>query len=216
MFGDKIRQVASNVIDSYTVSLLHFDNSAIQDETGKVWTASNCSLTSTYSKFGGKSLYIPGGSEGYINTSNLSGLDFGTGDFTIDFWCLPGYSYSSGSVPIYNTSSNSVDVVINNGMFMMNINFNSGSNILCWGGPSVVAYTWYHVAGVRNGNVFSLFVNGVLAQSKTQSGINISSPTTYVRFGGPAGGSFTGCLDEFRVSSIARWTAKFTPPTSPY
>lgn len=72
-------------VDEYTVSLLHFDG-GLTDETGKVWTAQNgAAINTTQSKFGESSLYLNGTNQ-YLATLGSTDFDFGSGDFTIDWW----------------------------------------------------------------------------------------------------------------------------------
>lgn len=79
---------------------------------------------------------------------------------------------------------------------------------------------WVHNAIVRNNGTLSFFKNGTKT-SDMSVGTNLpynngleyrinyyGTDTTYSKF--------KGKIEEFRVSSIARWTANFTPPASPY
>lgn len=82
---------------------------------------------------------------------------------------------------------------------------------------------WNHIAQVRNGNTLTLYMNGVsvgsanvAGRSYTQLGTGYS--TAYV--GGGYNSStlnvWIGYQCESRISSIARYTANFTRPTSPF
>ncbi|HPC33867.1 MAG TPA: hypothetical protein PL061_13005, partial [Syntrophales bacterium] len=65
-------------IDSYTKSCLHFQN--------RVWTFyGNAQIDTAQKPFGTGSLLLDGSGD-YIGTVDSPDFDFGTGDFTIDFW----------------------------------------------------------------------------------------------------------------------------------
>jgi len=86
---------------------------------------------------------------------------------------------------------------------------------------SVTTHTWYHVAFVRSGNSWYIFLNGV-SQSLTLGGGSFSNSQPDVaaelQIGPRASARYlNGWLDEFRVSNgVARWTSNFAPPTARY
>ena len=70
--------------------------------------------------------------------------------------------------------------------------------------------TWTHVAAVRDSNGTRLYQNGVLGLSETfDTGNNYTDG--YCDIGNGLNGGFVGYMMEFRISSIARYTAAFTP-----
>ena len=74
--------------------------------------------------------------------------------------------------------------------------------------------TWTHIAFVRTGNDFKLFVNGTQAGSTVT---NSSSFTNYAATLYMFYDKYAGYADEVRVSKgIARWTTNFTAPTTAY
>jgi hypothetical protein len=63
----------------------------------------------------------------------------------------------------------------------------------------------------------SLYVDGTLDGSVTNSTSVVAASTARIGSYNGSIGRYSGMLDEFRVSKgIARWTADFTPPTQPY
>ncbi len=81
--------------------------------------------------------------------------------------------------------------------------------------------TWYHIAVVRNGNNFILFVDGTIVSTQVDAtGFTSMLPSFNngrSRFGNGANVyTLDGWLDEMRYSNIARWIANFTPPTEAY
>ena len=79
----------------------------------------------------------------------------------------------------------------------------------------VVANTWYHIAAVKNGSTVKVYLNGVERASATISGtpsadLRPLSIGSYYRIGANA------FIDEIRISNTARYTAGFTPSTTPF
>jgi YD repeat-containing protein len=81
---------------------------------------------------------------------------------------------------------------------------------------------FYHVAFTRQGSTLRLFVNGVLVQTATQTGIALDGgkPLVIGRYpsgGGTADNWFNGYIDELRITKgVARYTVSFTAPTAAY
>jgi hypothetical protein len=95
-------------------------------------------------------------------------------------------------------------------------NVTSGTN-----GGAISVNTWNHIALVRNGNVFTPYVNGV-AGTTTTSSATLSSTTGFCimserPLSQPNGsGVATGYASNFRaVIGTAVYTSNFTPPTAP-
>ena len=204
-------------VDKYTVSLLHFDNDFI-DETGKLWTAHGSpSVSSVESKFGGKSLYLDGSS--YLTSQNSDDFNFGSGDFTIDWWeyrtsfakTSRVLSVMQGTYPPFVVGQASLDggsnyvCLTSNGSSWDILNgFNLGTQNL---------NQLNHYAIVRKGNTFYGFKNGVLISTATSS-LSILTPSADITIGYDMSNNlfFPGYIDEFRVSKgIARWTENFNP-----
>lgn len=95
---------------------------------------------------------------------------------------------------------------------------------------SLSAATWNHWAVVRNNSVLTVYINGTASGSTyTTTGNSIAS--TYPLYigggiGGLSSGNFSsssatvvnlnGYQDEIRLSNSARYTAAFTPSTTPF
>jgi hypothetical protein len=73
---------------------------------------------------------------------------------------------------------------------------------------------WHHLALVRDSSTLRLFVDGVQEGTAAITGtVNDSTASLVVgNYATFAGASWTGWIDEFRLSvGVARWTADFTP-----
>ena len=221
------------VDDSYTKALLHFNGSdtstTFTDESGKTWTgAVTAQLDTDQKKFGTASLLLDGDSD-YISTPDHADFDVGSGDFTIDFWVrFNGIPGQSETITFFSqrtaTSENfSMALFFNSTLkwyFRYSTDGSSYTNIegLTTHTPSL--NTWYHVACVRNGSNFDIYIDGQKQTTKTISGTIYNSSAVFMIGAATPGAPvafFNGWIDEFRFSKgIARWTANFTPQSEEY
>jgi len=222
--------VNAGVDDANTVSLLHFDapnnSTTFTDESGKAWTSSNAVISTDQSKFGDSSAYLDG-TNGYLATGDSNDWDFGSGNFTVDFWAYFNAN-NVGYQPLisnYGTGDGQGWIIImeqNNTLCFYGSPNNSGwgAGNMCTGfTPNI--HTWYHFAVVRSGNSFLFYVNGTVLANATYSGTlakgsNGMMVGRYLNFPGGAR-TFNGYIDEVRISKgIARWAPNFTPSNEEY
>ena len=167
-----------------------------------------------------------------VYTNNISSFVFGTSDFTIDFWIkrVGTCKYSGVFCPIGNTQWNYVaggwQICLDNAgtslLFSATNNTNPSNvtiaNVII--ASSLTLNTWYHIALVRKGGVIKSYVDGVLYNTFTCS-ISLTAQGSILigKHDGRSDQSFAianHCIDEFRVSNIARWTNNFDVPIKPY
>ena len=162
----------------------------------------------------------------YLQMADGDYKTFGSNDFTIEAWVYPtsvgsgfgnyiwGDTASSGAT---NTSSTAVGY-FSSGKFGAYITV-AGPTILDMSSSSLTTpiNNWYHVALVRNGNTFSLFIDGVLSNSATNSNavLDSSQILTVGRTGAYSGLNFVGYVSNYRiVKGTALYTNSFTPSTT--
>jgi RHS repeat-associated protein len=165
-----------------------------------------------------------GNTSSYLTIPDSPDWNFGSEDFTIDFWVkfnsldsnqgFMGQSYDGWN--FWNLIWLQADHRL---YFDSNVDGGQGDGTFyCSFSPDVD--TWYHIAVVRSGSDCLMFINGV-SQPVTeyipwgiQGDISDSLKIGYA----PDNGSYlNGWLDEIRISKgIARWTSDFTPPQEPY
>lgn len=225
--------LSTGSLDSYTSLLLHMDgingSTNFIDQTGKtVTTYGSAQLDTSQQKFGTASGKLNvGSSNSCVSVPIDSSLQFGSNDFTIDFWVnFSSVSSNMDFVRVYDNSwpYDNWDLVYDtvNGIGAY-IYAGTGGTILPW---TYFPYTfsinnWYHVAFIRHGSTVTTYVNGSSIGSASISGsFYTASAGTVFPIGyslKDSAGGLTGWIDEFRVSNgIARWTSNFTPPTAPY
>jgi hypothetical protein len=158
---------------------------------------------------------------GYIVASN-SLLNISTGNFTIEAWLyfnsvaagqqpLSIYSNTSVSFAIYTTSSGKVNYYLSSNGASWNIA--SGVQI-----GSIATSQWYHIALVRNSNVFTPYLGGV-SGTQTTSSSSLNSQQQFVAGVSPnfSTGWFNGYIDDVRITKgVALYTSNFTPPTAAF
>lgn len=175
------------------------------------------------SKFGEAScLFIPGGTDSflfYVDHADWTPA----GNFTFDCWIRVDSLADNRTICHH---SNTVDAnnrytlsVLSTGAIQFLV-ISGGSTIITLSSAiSVIAInTWYHIALVRSGNDFNIYVDGVSVASVTDSDA-IPNFNQHFRIGIREDGTtspMSGWIDEFRFSHVARWTANFTPPAQAY
>ena len=165
--------------------------------------------------------YFDGTGDYYRFANNELGFQMGSNNFTCEFWINPvgtgspqriinnwGLSTNAAaSWEIYTTSTT---------VGFAGSTAGASNQFICTG--TITKNRWQHVAAVRNGNIFSLYVNGVLQQSNTQA-ITLQTATTATIGSRYNAGSYTeafsGYLADLRViKNVAVYTAEFIPPTT--
>lgn len=168
-------------------------------------------------KFGGASAVFTG-SAGNLTLDGSSDFAFPNGtDFTIDFWLRP--NSVSGQHTIYDsrpTSTSGYYVTLYTTGTQIAFYTNNGAIITA---GAIATGTWTHIALARQGTSTKLFQDGVQIGSTytdTNSYLNGASRPILGSDGYSAANYANDWVDQLRVSKgIARWSANFTPPTSP-
>lgn len=199
-----------------TVALFHFDGAngsqVIKEESGQVVTVNgSAALSTAQSKFGGSSL-LTNAANAYVSIADSPSLQFTT-DMTIEYW---QYLLADGSDQV-SVSKGEAFIEIYFSALQARADIASVSNLFN-GLTGLALNQWQHIALVRKGstNTYYIFINGALIASVVSAlpwGTVAGSPFC---IGGHSGGTFTGMIDELRISKIARYTASFTPQTAPF
>jgi hypothetical protein len=126
--------------------------------------------------------------------------------------------YVKGSISVY-----SYLVFVNgNGYLQANI-FGTGGSVALLAPSLWATNTWCHVAVTRQGNVFRLFVNGLIVSiitAPSSFGALVASAGPLSLANDTAGtygwGAVPGYIDEFQIiNGAAIYTQAFTPPAAP-
>lgn len=214
-------------------SLLISGNGGISDASPSSHTLStygNVTTTSDSPYSTGKSMGFNGN---YLTTTD--GVDFSDNDFTIELWWYPTSTGRQGlfhgsygadwSIGIdYNSTYSNPTLgfwASSNGSTWDLVNSDPGGNGVTTGSPTQNA--WNHIAYVRNGSTFTLYLNGVNVGEVTGITESIHNKTTthgqsigtWWKATGWGGGPMSGNVADYRITLDAVYTENFSVPTEP-
>jgi hypothetical protein len=206
-----------------TSLLCNFTNAGIFDNTGfnALETVADAQIDTSVKKYGTGSMEFDGNGDYLIMPDVLTG-QFGTGDFTVEYWDYHG-SQSSNFAPQVGTLSSATPAgtwrfgtFTNDGGVYLAYHTGSAYVDVQFGSTLYNDSTWRHFALTRSNGTVRAFVNGVQVgsdQTITQNfnsgnrvvvGAELLTPTY-----------FNGYIDDLRITKgIARYTTTFTPPTA--
>jgi hypothetical protein len=165
-----------------------------------------------------------------LSIANNAALQFGTGDFTVEFW-----AYITGQHPtdfytgilsfggVYGTANTCLEFTMepNGGLGVVSFS-NTSPNFsisLIDGNSGLLFNRWNHFAVSRSGTTIRGFTNGVLRGTVTGNSTNINGTgigaVMFQRLDSSVA-STPGYLSNVRaLKGTALYTAAFTPPTQP-
>jgi len=209
-------QVPGDPFFNNTTLLLHGDDLTDSSPVNATMTNSATPVTvdTTTYKYGTGSLSFNGSN--YLTTPTSTNYVFGTGNFTMEFWVNPNVITNQRlmgtSAGIWTTGSWQIGTNASNVLY-----FGSHDAGFCVGTSARTVGVWVHVAFVRNGNVFTLYVNGTSDGTLTSS-ISIDSGFATQRIligqsGVSGDNTYNGYLDDIRITKgVARYTSNFVVP----
>jgi hypothetical protein len=180
----------------------------------------NAQIDTAQFKFGSSSLLLDGSGD-YASTPDHADWDFGSGDFTVEFWMRWnsvgatwligqwGGSRGSSSFIMYYENTNKIVLDCPGTSQLFSSVLTSNPN------------QWYHVCGERAGSVQRIYRDGVMigkATGVTGSQIN-STAALNIGAGTGIAGDLNGWMDEVRITKgVARYNSDggFTPPSAAF
>ncbi len=195
--------------------LLHLDNNITDSSGNNVLVSTDTTPIYVDGKF---NKCLDFNSNNCLNIPNSSNFSVGTGDFTWSFWIKPNtvindkflidgrFSVGSGlHVTTGGYGGSTIGVV----------RYVCSNSIL--GSTVLQADTWYHIALVRNSGTVSIYVDGKLDGSGTDTG-NYSTNTGTWHIGKNSyGGGYPPCaIDDIVFVDYALYTDDFDVPTGKY
>ena len=221
---------------SSVISLAHFDGT--NGDTGPFadqiaarspgWTriATGPQLSTSQKKYGTAAL--DNQSVGIYNADHAD-WDFGSGDFTLEFWVYfnsltdPGDGYTVLSFKGTTGGFGPWIVLKVAGAIYFRMSTSGSSWVYNVNGNVLSATTWHHIAMCRSGTSAYGFCDGVqVGSTGSVSGalVSNSAAVTFGSYGTGAGANTTqlnGYFDDMRVTKgVARYTSNFTPPTAAF
>jgi hypothetical protein len=194
-----------------------------------VTAAGDAQISTAQSKFGGASGLFDGSGD-YLIVGDAAALEPGSSDLTWEMWIKTTASNSYAT--LYSRTPNP----FSSGMYSLMINqssstsgnvalyvadYSGGSPLLATTGVSVRDGNWHHIAVVRNGSSWVLYVDGVSRATNTWSGtIADIAYGPYIGrdqyYSWLEARDFPGYIDELRITKACRYTSDFTPPTAAF
>lgn len=209
-----------------------------ESSTGHTLTAfGDAQLDTAQKKFGASSLLLDGVGD-YVDSALSTEHDFGSGDFTIEYW-LRQPTESAG----FEDHISKWHSVTDGKQWLMQYgpSNNAFSLFISKDGVNAIEAAWYdfdndelntgdffdgefhHIAGVRHGDDFDFYLDAFLGGGgSTVTGALFANTTKALRIGGRLGGTpvqpTKGHFDDIRITKgLARYTAPgFALPAFPF
>ena len=182
-----------------------------------VTLSGNTQISTAQYKFGSSSIHLDGTGD-YITVTDNGNFDFGTNDFTIEWWQrldsldrfaidFRGGASASNKILLY---SYQYDGSADDLYLYTNANRISATN------SDLTANQWQHIALVRSSNTTKLYINGTQQGSSYTDNNNYNHNEMRIWHNSIGAENYTpaGYIDEYRVSDSARYTSNFTPPSA--
>lgn len=213
--------------------LLHMDGSnggtTFTDKSNNALTVSvvgSAQTDTSIAKFGTASAKLGSGAN-YLTVPSSSLFDFGTGDFTIEFWFYT--TVLNQQFQLFSRAANqsgSLTPIFIERKSNNTIGLSWTSTGSAWvldqvsGATTLAASTWHHVAVTRASGTFNIWINGTSDYSNSSSSAAIQDGGDVVAIGRwPKYTNSSGpyYIDDFRITKgVARYTANFTVPSSAF
>jgi hypothetical protein len=179
-----------------------------------VTAVGNAQISTAQSKFGGASVAFDGTGDWLTVPANI-GFNFGTADFTVEYWIYWNSIKAGENHVQIGGSSNVLGTTTGNRLEFF---ANAASRIL--DSVAVTAGTWFHVALAKASGQTRLFKNGTQVGSTYSDSNNYSNAEMRLFARTDAFNSsapLDGYIDDLRITKgVARYTANFTPPTAAF
>jgi hypothetical protein len=158
------------------------------------------------------------GTGDFLTVTNGLPFQFGTGDFTIEFWIKTtdaGFDiinqYASGG-------TNWSLIILSGNIYWQNSNAASSLYYLALSSlpANPTSGSWTHVAITRTSSVLKYWINGTGTASTQADTTNYAGGASLVRIGSGYYGDLQGNISNLRViKGVAVYTANFTPSVTP-
>lgn len=225
---------ATDPLYSSVALLLHMDGSnggttfTDNSPTPKTVTPTAVTTSTAQAKFGISSALFPAASSTEKLTIPHSSDLAPTGDFCVEMWVRLS-SASSQRALIWKS--------VSTGHTTYAMRLTTGSQVQCFASNAAgsafqinmtgsitvnTSGTWQHIAFDRNGSNYRLFIHGVLDTSASSAGAGYVNAAHSVTIGNvtdnslPLGVGGDSYIDDVRITTASRYTASFTPPSSPF
>ena len=210
-----------------TQLLLSGTNGAfIDNATNLTIETVNAIITTSQNKYGSGSMLF-NGSTAYASLitpfGNGSNVVHTLGDFTAEAWVFLITNNAQRTIFILNSNTSSYGAVRldhnASGQVQLLVSTNGTTHAINSAAGTIPTSRWTHIAVVRAGPAFTVYLNGVSVIVSTAVGVTtavMAGTVSYlgVLFNSAFGGYLFGAISDFRTTNYARYLSNFTPPTS--
>ena len=194
---------------------------AFEDSSPNKITVSNQNSVSHggTSNFGGSAIQFSSSSSQQLTSASTDVINFGTGDWTIEFW----FNITNGSTARMHGLScgggntNNIDFNFNDASAFWLYWNSSGSNKIQFGNDGDYGDgNWHHLMATRASGMVRVWVDGVHKGSNNYSSSTSMGQTASIYIGGKNSVYWDGFLDEIRIiKGTALWSGSgnFSVPT---
>jgi hypothetical protein len=159
----------------------------------------------------------------FLTAAVNSAFDPGSGSFTIEAWVYNQTSDTTNSK--YIVTNRPIGASVSGFGFFIGadnllgfLGWDAGGTVIVISSSNAVSRNaWNHVAVVKNGTTWTLYINGNADTSGTQTN-NIAAATNDLYIGREPNVTtrdWNGYISNFRIVKSAVYTSGFTPPTAP-
>jgi hypothetical protein len=148
-----------------------------------------------------------------LEIASSNDFAYGTHDFTWELWIYATDLTGNHYILDHGINGGTLAVGQSDGYRYYNITTGTSSALYTTGFGTLSTNTWYHLAAVRKDGTTSLYTNGVLMSSASDSHNYAAQSITIANYGGGGDYEFTGYISNLRLTKgTALYTEDFTPP----
>lgn len=191
------------------VLLLHGDgadgSTTITDSSGNAFSVTaigNAQIDTAQSVWGGASIILDGSGDG-LSIPHDTDFNFGTGNFTIEFWARWNSKANYQQIYVMGSGAGSLAISTGDSNGLFNVTIGGGVNTTEAGAQPNTGQ-WYFYQFIRTSGVVKIYRDGVERASGTNSGSISQTATIYLGRNTGGGAVFNGWVDDLRISNIAR------------
>ncbi|MEQ9301611.1 MAG: LamG-like jellyroll fold domain-containing protein, partial [Cyclobacteriaceae bacterium] len=154
----------------------------------------------------------------FVDISDVKKIDDAVDDYTLEAWFNASDVTTADSHTIlsyansFSTAEPYANISVSETAIVFSKRTNAAGEALTLSGPAPIVGEWYHVAAVKNGSMYSLYVNGESVDSNTSATSGTYNRTkVYIGAFGAADtgneqikGFFDGSIDEVKLWNDAR------------
>lgn len=186
--------------------------------------AGNAAISTASPKFGTGSYSAGAGFNNGISTPAITGgpFDLSVGDFTIEkFFNSPSADTNTQIMTCIGTHGvDGFETILVNPSAQISAHiYIGGIDFPIVHATAVTKDVYHHLAFVRFGTQFQLYLDGIgAAGPQTSSGsFGVPSSALFIGYKPGFGSASMDIMDEIRITKgVARYTGNFTPPTAPF